>query len=56
MNKYVLNFHVHKIKSINNTNKNIKHKSIKIPDIFKKKGIYNRLFSDHMPEESVLEI
>ena len=37
-------------------NKNIKQKSIKIPEIFKKKGRLNRLFSDHMPVESVLEL
>ena len=37
-------------------NKNIKQISIKIPKIFKKKGRLNRLFSDHMPVESVLEI
>jgi len=37
-------------------NKNIKQKSIKIPAIFKKSGRVNRLFSDHMPVLSVLEI
>lgn len=37
-------------------NKNIKQESIKIPEIFKKKGPLNRLFSDHMPVESVLLI
>lgn len=37
-------------------NKNIKQKSIKIPDIFKRMGRLNRLFSDHMPVESVLEL
>jgi len=30
-------------------NKNLKQKSIKIPDIFKKKGRLNRLYSDHTP-------
>jgi endonuclease/exonuclease/phosphatase family metal-dependent hydrolase len=37
-------------------NKNIKQKSIKIPAIFKKSRRANRLFSDHMPVLSVLEI
>jgi exonuclease III len=37
-------------------NNNIKQKSIKIPEIFKKVGRSNRLFSDHMPVLSTLEI
>ena len=37
-------------------NKNIKQKSIKIPKIFKKPGRTNRLFSDHMPVISTIEI
>jgi len=37
-------------------NKNIKQKSIKIPANFKKKGRTNRLFSDHMPVLSVLQL
>ena len=37
-------------------NKNIKQKFIKIPAIFRKRGRINRLFSDHMPVLSVLEI
>ena len=37
-------------------NKNIKQKSIKIPKIFKKPGRTNRLFSDHMPIISRIEI
>ena len=37
-------------------NKNIKQKSIKIPEIFRKSGRKKRLFSDHMPVMSVLEI
>jgi endonuclease/exonuclease/phosphatase family metal-dependent hydrolase len=37
-------------------NKNIKQKSIKIPAIFRKKGRSRRLFSDHMPVLSVLEL
>jgi len=50
----------HKYKYFSNTgdyilvNKNIKQKYIKIPSIFKKKGIYNRLASDHMPVLSSL--
>ena len=37
-------------------NKNIKQKSIKIPEIFRKAGRTKRLFSDHMPVHSILEI
>jgi len=37
-------------------NKNIKQKSINIPEIFKKKGRLNRLFSDHLPVLSTLEL
>lgn len=37
-------------------NKNIKQKSIKIPDIFKMAGRTKILFSDHMPVLSILEI
>jgi len=37
-------------------NKNIKQKSIKIPEIFRKAGRTKRLFSDHMPVISILEI
>jgi endonuclease/exonuclease/phosphatase family metal-dependent hydrolase len=37
-------------------NKNIKQKSIKIPASFRKKGRTHRLFSDHMPVLSVLQI
>ena len=37
-------------------NQNIKQKSIKIPEIFRKAGRTNRLFSDHMPVISTLEI
>jgi len=37
-------------------NKNIKQKSIKIPAIFKKKGRTHRLYSDHMPVLSILEL
>lgn len=37
-------------------NKNIKEKSIKIPEIFRKTGRIKRLFSDHMPVISILEI
>lgn len=37
-------------------NKNIKQKSLKIPSIFRKRGRTNRLFSDHMPVLSVLQI
>lgn len=37
-------------------NKNIRQKSIKIPSNFRKKGRTNRLFSDHMPVLSVLQL
>ena len=37
-------------------NKNIKQKNIKIPDIFKRRGRNNRLFSDHKPVISRLKI
>lgn len=37
-------------------NKNIKQRSIKIPEIFKKNGRKKRLFSDHMPVMSILEV
>ncbi len=37
-------------------NKKIKQKSIKIPGIFRKKGRNHRLFSDHMPVLSVLQL
>jgi len=37
-------------------NKNIKQKTLKIPDLFRKAGRVNRLFSDHMPVISALEI
>ena len=37
-------------------NKNIKQKTIEVPKLFRKKGRKNRLFSDHMPIISTLEI
>ena len=37
-------------------NNKLKQKSIKIPSIFKKKGRSNRLFSDHMPVLSVIQL
>ena len=52
----------HKYKHFSDTgdyilvNKNIKQINIKIPEIFKKRGRENRLFSDHMPVFSKLFI
>jgi endonuclease/exonuclease/phosphatase family metal-dependent hydrolase len=37
-------------------NKNITQKSLKIPEIFRKAGRTNRLFADHMPVLSVLDV
>ena len=37
-------------------NNNIKQKTLKIPELFRKAGRINRLFSDHMPVLASLEI